>query len=178
LSINWQNSSNQHSSYFTRTFKATITADQLEKDYKELKQWSKVAKKYNVTHATIINARKHLGIFQKTTTAGCHYGGSNSKHYKGKYIDKRGYIRVNRYHPENNKQITTYEHILVMERHLNRSLKPGEIIHHLDGDKSNNNIENLWLCDHSSHRSLECQLHQIGYELLKTGLIQFDKTRN
>ena len=37
------------------------------------------------------------------------------------------------------------EHRLVMEEHLGRKLKPQEVVHHIDGDKSNNKLSNLAL---------------------------------
>lgn len=38
------------------------------------------------------------------------------------------------------------EHRLVMEKKIGRYLTPVEVVHHLDMDKTNNNINNLVLC--------------------------------
>ena len=47
------------------------------------------------------------------------------------------------------------EHRLVMEENLGRKLELSEVVHHIDGDKSNNDLDNLQLfpsrCDHTKH---------------------------
>jgi HNH endonuclease len=168
---------NQNTTYFHTTFKATITKEQLLKDKEELGQWQYVAKKYNVSHAYIIMMRKDLGIFDKTITKGRAYGGLNSHATKnrGKRTDKRGYVIIGRYHPDNTKERSMYEHTWVMEQYLKRSLNPGESIHHIDGNKSNNDINNLYLCDNSKHRQAEYSLQRLIPNLLQKGVISFDK---
>lgn len=47
------------------------------------------------------------------------------------------------------------EHIIVMEKHLGRSLLPSEEIHHIDGNGLNNNLSNLQLMTKSEHLKLE-----------------------
>lgn len=47
------------------------------------------------------------------------------------------------------------EHRLVMEQHLGRYLEPEETVHHIDGDPTNNAIENLCLYSSKSEHMLE-----------------------
>jgi len=44
-----------------------------------------------------------------------------------------------------------YSHSLLMELHLGRFLKKGEVIHHRNEDRSDNRIENLEVKSNSSH---------------------------
>lgn len=53
------------------------------------------------------------------------------------------------------------EHRLIMERHLGRKLLSSEIVHHKDGDKSNNDLENLDVMSRSEHS----RVHQTGKKI-------------
>lgn len=85
------------------------------------------------------------------------FGRDNQARYggvrKGKFIDKDGYYRVNSQygHPRANKAHQVYEHILVMEAHLGHYIEWPMQVHHKDGNKSNNAIENLELVTPTEH---------------------------
>jgi hypothetical protein len=46
------------------------------------------------------------------------------------------------------------EHRLVMEKFIGRYLDPRELVHHIDGNKKNNSIDNLKIVSMSEHRRI------------------------
>lgn len=66
----------------------------------------------------------------------------------GKYIDEHGYIRI----WLGNKK-WRYEHRLIMEKKINRPILRKEIVHHINGIKTDNRIENLELMSIKKHIS-------------------------
>lgn len=98
----------------------------------------------------------------------------------GRYIDAQGYVLVNVRSGHNNGKSgwDSYrkEHYLVMEEHLGRKLRSGEVIHHIDGDKTNNRPNNLWLAqDQSKHRTAHVSLQGISFLLVQRGLAKFNR---
>jgi hypothetical protein len=75
-------------------------------------------------------------------------GGHNRKE-ESWWVNECGYIegRVWR----DGVQVRVKYHRVVMERHIGRPLHPDEDVHHIDGDKQNNGIENLQLLPHQEH---------------------------
>ena len=62
-----------------------------------------------------------------------------------------GYILVNR--PDHPKSFKGwyYEHRLIMEKVFGRILEDWETVHHINEDKKNNSIDNLFVCTAKEH---------------------------
>lgn len=72
---------------------------------------------------------------------------------KGRTLKPSGYIELTR-------GVYKYksEHKLIMETKLGRKLRKEEVVHHIDGNKTNNSLDNLQLMtrsEHSSHHAKE-----------------------
>ncbi|HUW30974.1 MAG TPA: HNH endonuclease [Planctomycetota bacterium] len=66
---------------------------------------------------------------------------------KGWRIDRQGYIQVR---TKAGRELA--QHRLFVEKHLGRKLRKTEIVHHLNGNKSDNRLENLAVYDSREHK--------------------------
>ena len=81
-------------------------------------------------------------------------GKKHSKWNGGRIVTSFGYILIySPKHPNRNKMGKGYvlEHRLIMEKKIGRFLTKKEVVHHLNGIKSDNRIENLLLTTKSQH---------------------------
>ena len=89
---------------------------------------------------------------------------------------KRGYVEVyvkgsHKFRPNEN---WIREHIIVMENYLGRRLEKYEVVHHIDGDKHNNDISNLDLCTIDEHNNCHAKSELIVFELYKKDIVGYD----
>ena len=76
----------------------------------------------------------------------------------GRMLDKRGYVlAMSKGHPRANRDGYVWEHIRVVERALGKYLPSTAIVHHMDGNPSNNAPKNLVVCPDQAYHKL---LHQ------------------
>lgn len=72
-----------------------------------------------------------------------------AKTAKGWSLKPSGYLEITR-----GKNRFKSVHRVVMEKHLGRKLKKDEVVHHIDGDKTNNEITNLKVMNRKEHNKL------------------------
>lgn len=83
-----------------------------------------------------IKGRKHTKATKKKMSESAFEGGETKRY---------GYILV--YKPKHPDAVCGYirKHRFIMEKHIGRRLKKNDIVHHINGDKDDNRIENLLL---------------------------------
>jgi hypothetical protein len=94
-----------------------------------------LAEKWNVSERTIYTAIRRAG-----GTVRDRRGANHPRWNGGRRIGSHGYVLV-----LVGPKTYELEHRLVMANHLERPLTSNESVHHLNGDKTDNRIENLEL---------------------------------
>lgn len=113
------------------------------------------------------------------------YNKNNPDRYRhllgSKIIEKSGYIQVYvgpNYDYKYSHGGRIREHTFVMQEHIGRKLRKDEVVHHIDGNKINNDISNLDLCTTKEHNNLHAKAaNDIIFELYKRGIVGYDREK-
>jgi hypothetical protein len=89
-------------------------------------------------------------------------GPANNNWRGGRSLASNGYVLIKRPdHPEADVRGYVYEHRLVAAEHLGRPLRSGEVVHHRNGDKTDNRWENLAvMASHAEHHAHHRKHHR------------------
>ena len=101
------------------------------------------------------------------------------RHVGNTYINNHGYVEV--WVGKHTDKATAggyqKEHRVLTELAVGRRLTKSELVHHVDGDKTNNSEDNLLLCSGDfEHRKIHGQLERIAFDLVRKKAIKFDHT--
>jgi hypothetical protein len=102
--------------------------------------------------------------------------GKNSARWKGgKYTRKDGYIFLTLpNHPRAGKNGQVMEQIIIAESVLGKPLPEKSVVHHIDGNPSNNEKTNLLICEDNNYHKL---IHQRGRAYKACGHADYRKCR-
>ncbi len=145
-----------------------------KKYWDEKKSFEKIAKEIGVTASWVQKWMGKFNIPRRTEDYGKVGRGDKNPRWKGgNYQIKSGYkyVMVDYSHPRATRRskYSSYipEQYLVVEKKIGRYLKKGEVVHHKDGDKSNNKLSNLKLFKSSSeHISHEQKILLFSKQLI------------
>jgi hypothetical protein len=149
----------------------SIPWDDVVADYESGTSYADLAARYKTSRQTLYKGLKRLGVQLRG-----HAKGSDHPNWRGgRRINASGYVRVwvdpsspfSVMVPDSEKSSHVLEHRLVMAEALERPLRDDEEVHHLNGDKTDNRIENLQLLvgKHGHGVRYECQIcgsHDVG----------------
>ena len=112
-----------------------------------------------VCKQTFSRTQKQITVVVKRSGAWCCKSCSSSKSNKSRSFPL-GSVRINKkgYVLEKTSRGWELQHRAVVEKHIGSPLKPTELVHHIDGNKENNSIENLEIESWSSHTVM----HHLG----------------
>lgn len=130
-----------------------------------------------------LDNNKYKHFCGKCKNRGCLVGVKKRKKLPAgeKWLDKAGYVVVrlqaNEDYPGKRTKNFLYvrEHIKVMQDSIGRKLHENEVVHHIDGDKTNNQIDNLDLCSIAQHNKCHATSEAVVFELYKKGIVKYDR---
>lgn len=124
-----------------------------------------LAKKGNKNPAKRLEVRKKMSEAKK----GKYIGNKNPNWKGGFWIGKNGIKWIRN---KNGKEVAEYR--LKIEKIIGRSLKANEIVHHIDGNRSNDTNSNLLACDRAYHLFLHRRENPNSY---KSGTFQLKEEK-
>jgi len=144
--------------------------DILRKLYLEEKLSSGIiASRYGVSRAKVCEHLRRLGITRPESGVNSRNRNFNKRQFKHGYP-----MTFLPDHPRANNIGYVFDHMLVMEKAIGRTPSKVEHIHHIDYDRTNCNLSNLYLCNSNrEHQLIHRKIEKMIKELYDKGIIGF-----
>lgn len=144
----------------------------LKEYFEKRRSINALAEELNVSHVIVARYLKKYGITLRTKNEQLKCQ-KNPNYKGGRHICSNGYVEIVVIgHPATNVRGYVYEHRVVAEKKLGRYLRSDEVVHHIDGNKTNNAPENLIVLSNNGHAKLHSLLKQgLSYDEAIKGVI-------
>lgn len=149
-----------------------VPVDKMIELYESGMSQEEVANELGTTQKVIWTRMKEFGYKARIAAKRDQYGENNDYWKGGRVFDSRGYVLVKTpNHPRAKRQGDyVFEHILKVEKAIGRHLYEGEIIHHINGIKDDNRLDNLYITNPSEHSTM----HNNGWShLVRSNLEEY-----
>ena len=139
-------------------------------------------RRWNSEEDEVIRSNINRGLVEVSRLLGRHPSEVSSRARKiglsfqkrARYTHKDGYEYI-RFTNDRGERETIWTHIKVVEESIGRRVVKPECVHHINMDKSDNRIENLYLCPNISvHKLVHTSIDKLVPILLERGIIRFD----
>ncbi len=170
------------------TYKTPFTEEELARDYIDLKMsQTEIAIKYGTSQKVVWNAMRKMNMPSRIAAKRNQFGSLNSSWKGGRVLVARNkrqrgertsfgngyYYILDPAHPNANKSGYVAEHVFIAAKERNKPLVNGELVHHKDLNKHNNNPDNLIISTPKEHSMWHNQLEEIAVSFMKDGYIEF-----
>lgn len=126
--------------------------------------WAEISRRTGLCERTIKSIYNEFGFTKDHRVL---RGSEHGSWKGGRHVNHEGYINVIMYddHPYismRKRDGYVFEHRLVVAEALGRPLTPNETVHHKDGNRQNNHIDNLQLMHKGHERGIKLRCRDCG----------------
>lgn len=135
------------------------------------KRYSELDKKYITENYKKMSDKKMSEIIGLSASTIC-----RKRIELGLRIQKREEFIIGGYYQKYINKKKVWVHRYNAEKKIGRKLLSTEPVHHIDGNKTNNDYDNLYICESKEkHGLVHGSLEKVAFELYRNGYIKFNE---
>lgn len=134
----------------TLVMRSALVPEELAKCYADGQSIGTIARALGTSQTAVRGALLRSGI--ELRRVGARNGSANHQFKGGTVTYDNGYVSVR------GARKAPHQHRLIAEQAIGRKLRSTEVVHHINGDKTDNRNSNLLVCSQSYHAELHARI--------------------